>query len=87
MCCGLTSLTSISCDGAFSPRQWILEGLEEIEDAPADNHIIIEANKTTNLRGKKETATAMLITSTNNHCLTTQNTNTKSTGDKQFAIC
>lgn len=46
----LTGLGSISLDGAFSPRQWILERLEEIEDAPADNDVIIEAHKTANLR-------------------------------------
>lgn len=46
----LTCLGSISLDGAFSPRQWILERLKEIEDAPGDDHIIIEAHKTANLR-------------------------------------
>ena len=49
----LTCLASIYLDGAFSPRQWILERLEEIEDAPADNHIIVEAHETTNLRGNE----------------------------------
>lgn len=45
----LTGLGSIYADGAFSPRQWILERLEEIEDAPADNHVIVEAHETANL--------------------------------------
>lgn len=53
LCCALTGLGSISLDRAFSPGQWILERLEEIEDAPADNHVIIEAHETANLRGNE----------------------------------
>lgn len=45
----LTGLTSISLKGALRPRQWILERLEEIEDAPADDDIIVEADKSANL--------------------------------------
>lgn len=66
LCCTLTGLGSISLDGAFSPWQWILERLEEIEDAPADNHIIIEAHKTANLSGneRKQQYLSLLYTIT-----------------------
>lgn len=78
VCCGLTGLASISCDGAFSPRQWILERLEEIEDAPADNHIIIEANKTANLKGNERQQQCLSLLET----ITVATQNTNSTGDK-----
>lgn len=51
--CRLTGLCSISLDGTFSPRQRILKRLEEVEDAPANNHIIVEAHKATNLKREK----------------------------------
>lgn len=60
--CSLTSLSSISVDGAFSPRQWILKRLEEVEDTPANNHVIIEAHKTANLKkNKRKTATLNIV--------------------------
>lgn len=78
-CCTLTGLGSISLDGAFSPRQWKLERLEEIEDAPADNHIIIETHKTANLRGNERKQHYLsLITQIYKHT---------GTGDKQHAVC
>ena len=49
----LTGLTSVSLKGALCPRQWILEGLEEIEDAPADDDVIVEADKSAHLGERK----------------------------------
>lgn len=77
-CSALTGLGSISLDGAFSPRQWILERLEEIEDAPADNDIIIEAHKAANLR-ENERKQPYLLQPVTQH---TNSRYTNSTGDK-----
>lgn len=73
---------SISLDGAFSPRQWILERLEEIEDAPADNDIIIEAHKTANLRENERKQRYLLPLET---ITVSTHKYTNSTGDKQHA--
>lgn len=45
----LTGKCPILSDRAVAPRQRKLEGLEEVEDAPANNHIIVEPNKATYL--------------------------------------
>lgn len=85
MCCALTGLGSISLDGAFSPRQWILERLEEVEDAPADNHIIVEAHKTANLRGderKLQYFSLLKTIAVSSHKYT--NTNSTGTNSMQF---
>lgn len=50
--CALTGLASVSPDWAFGPWQWKLEWLEEVEDAPADDDVVIEAHETANLFGK-----------------------------------
>lgn len=50
----LTGLGSVFPDGAFGPWQRILKRLEEIEDAPADNDVIIEANKAADLQRQQK---------------------------------
>ncbi len=82
LCRALTGLGSISLDGAFSPRQWILERLEEIEDAPADNHVVIEAHKTAHLswnERKKQYLSLLKTFIVSPH----KYTNTDSVGEKQ----
>lgn len=75
----LTGKCPILSDWTIAPWKRILEGLEEIEDAPADNHIIIETHKTANLRGNERKQHYLsLITQIYKHT---------GTGDKQHAVC
>ena len=50
----LTGLGSISPDWTFSPGQWILERLEEVEDAPADDDVVVQTHKATHLETDRE---------------------------------
>lgn len=59
-CCALTGLDSTPLDGTFSPRQWKLEGLAEVKEAPADNNVVVEAHKAANLKGRTWEKTAMV---------------------------
>lgn len=45
----LTGKSPIPSDWTVAPWKRILEGLEEIEDAPTNDHVIVEANKATHL--------------------------------------
>lgn len=45
----LTGKCPIPPDRTFAPWQRILKGLEEIENAPADDHIVVETHKATHL--------------------------------------
>lgn len=66
----LTGLGPVYSDGALSPRQRKLERLEEIEDAPANNHIVVEAHETTNLREnerKQQNSSPLATTFTSTH--------------------
>lgn len=55
--CALTGLASISPYWAFGPWQWKLERLEEVEDAPADDDVVIETHEAANLLGEKQNKT------------------------------
>lgn len=48
-CKALTGLAAVPPDGTVAPGQRILKRLKKVEDAPADNHIIIQTHKTTHL--------------------------------------
>ena len=50
----LTGQRSVPPDWTFSPGQWILERLEEVEDAPADDDVVVEAHKATHLETDRE---------------------------------
>lgn len=39
----------ISDNRTFTPGQWVLEGLEEVEDAPADDHVVVQPDKEADL--------------------------------------
>lgn len=45
----LTSKRAVLSDRAVAPWQRILEGLEEVEDAPTNDHVIVETHKATHL--------------------------------------
>ena len=47
----LTGKCPIPSDWTLAPWKRILEGPEEIEDTPADDHIIVETHKATHLDG------------------------------------
>ena len=49
ICCGLTGLAPIPAHGALGPGQRELEGLEEVEDAPADDDVVVETNEAADL--------------------------------------
>lgn len=49
----LTSHGAVLHDGALAPGQGVLEGLEEVKDAPADDDVVVETNKKTDLGGKE----------------------------------
>lgn len=51
----LTSHRAIFHDGALAPGKRILEGLKEVKDAPADDDVVIETNKKTDLGGRRRT--------------------------------
>lgn len=51
----LTGKRPVPSDGAVAPWERKLEGLEEVEDTPADNHIIVEPHEATHLDGQRET--------------------------------
>lgn len=53
-CRMLTCLAAISPDGTFTPGQWVLKRLKKVEDAPADNHIIVQTHKATHLQNDKK---------------------------------
>lgn len=48
-CCG-----PIPDDRTFTPGQWVLEGFEEVEDTPSNDHIIIQPDKEADLRTKAQ---------------------------------
>lgn len=45
----LTGRCAIVNDGAFIPGQGILKGFKEVEDAPSNDHVVVETNKKTDL--------------------------------------
>ena len=52
MCSALTGLGSIPPDWTFGPGEWVLERLEEVEDAPADDDVVVEAHEATHLQAE-----------------------------------
>ena len=58
----LTGKCPIPPDRAFAPWQRILKGLEEVENAPADDHIIVETHKATYLDRQTDRQTDRWLT-------------------------
>lgn len=50
----LTGHRAVLHDGALAPGQGVLEGLEEVKDAPANDDVVVEANKKTHLGGEEK---------------------------------
>ena len=48
--CGLTGLAPIPAHRALGPGQRELEGLEEVEDAPTDDDVVVEAHEAADLQ-------------------------------------
>lgn len=59
----LTRYVAVFNERTLLPRQGALEGLGEIEEAPADDDVIVERHKETHLQHKQKSATYVTITS------------------------
>lgn len=49
----LTSAGRVLGEGTLVPRQGLLEGLGEVEEAPADDDVIVESHEETHLRARE----------------------------------
>lgn len=52
-----TRYVAVFNERTLFPRQGVLEGLGEIEEAPADDDVIVERHKETHLRHKQKNGT------------------------------
>lgn len=51
---GLTGQAAISPDWTVTPGKRVLEGLEEVEDAPTNDDVVVEAHEATHLERRME---------------------------------